>query len=185
MARQGFASIDAMDFPPGSFTAIANTLTRTNLWTQTIWTPIPAADMRAGKVYRLTAGGIISNTATPTTLWTPTFGTSATPSSNLSLGATTTVASPTGLTNAPWYLELIFGFRAIGVAASTATIVGHGNVNIGGGAAAASQTLVMGGTVVTTADNTTAQAVVVDFTWGTASVSNTVTCQGVFLQSLN
>ena len=79
MARQGFASLDVNDFPPASFTPVANSASETNLWTPAIWTPIPANDMRAGKIYKLSFGGIISTTGTPTIIFTPRCGQSTTP----------------------------------------------------------------------------------------------------------
>ena len=185
MARQGFTSADVVDFPPASFAAVANTVTRTNLWTPAIWTSIPAFDMRAGKMYRMTAGGIISTTGAPTVIFNPTFGQSTTPATNIALGASTTTATGTGLANASWFVDFVLGCRQIGVAASTATITGNGSIQIGGPAATASIGLALGGTVVTTADQTTAQGLCLDITWGTASASNTITCQWANVRSLN
>jgi hypothetical protein len=72
MSRQSFVGADVSDFPPSSHTAVANTVTRTNLWVPGIWTPIPAMDARAGKAYQLRCGGIISATASPTIIFNPT-----------------------------------------------------------------------------------------------------------------
>jgi hypothetical protein len=184
MARQGFTSADGPDFPPASFTAVANTLTRTNLWTPNLWSFIPAFDLRAGKAYVLRAGGIYSTTATPTIIFNPTFGQSATPASNIALGVTSTFTTTT-VTNASWHSEFILGCRQVGVAAATSTVTGNGFVLLGGAAAAASAFLACGTTVVTTADQTTAQGLCLDVTWGTAAAGNTITTQWVQLQSLN
>lgn len=184
MSRQSFAASDITDFSPASHTAVANTTTRTNLWVPALWTPIAALDPKPGKIYRLCAGGIISTTATPTIVFNPTFGQSATPASNIALGATTTWTLGT-LSSAPWYAEFILGFRQLGIAASGATCTGNGFVVVGGASGAVGQSVPMGGTVVTTADHTTAQGMVLDVTWGAASASNTITCQWTALQSLN
>ena len=182
--RQTFVGSDIADFPPASHTAVANTVTRTNLWVPALWTPIAALDPRPGKAYLLRAGGVISTTGTPTLIVNPTFGQSSTPGSNVALGATTTFTLGT-LTGAPWYAEFVLGFRQLGIAASGCTCTGNGLFVVGGAAGAVGQSVPMGGTVVTTADHTTAQGLVLDVTWGAASASNTITCQWTALQSLN
>lgn len=182
--RQGFEGMDVNDFPPASFAAIASTVTATQLWTQAIWTPIAANDMRAGKVYVVEFGGIISNTATPTVIFTPCVGTSATLASNISLGASPTVTTVTGLSSSPFYGEFIMGVRALGLAASGATVTGNGYVILGN-VSAASTPIVMGGGILTNVDNTTAQALAVFLTWGTSSPSNTLTCQWALIKSYN
>lgn len=180
--RQGFSGTVLAGPPPSSHSAVANTVTRTNLWVPAIWTPIPALDLAAGRTYRLRAGGIISTTATPTIIFTPTFGQSATPASNISLGGSITLTLGT-LSSAPWKAEFTLIVRSLGVAASTSSVVGSGEIVIGGAAATASQVLAVGGTVVTTADHSSAQGLCLDVTWGTASVSNTVTAQWTRLVS--
>lgn len=184
MSSQRFTSTDVADAPPASNTAVANTTTRTNLWNPALWTPISAFDERAGKAYILRAGGIISTTGTPTIIFNPTFGQSATPATNVALGATTTFTLGT-VTNAPWSAEFILTVRSLGMAAAGATVTGNGWVIVGGAAAAVSQTVAMGSSVPTNADNTTAQGLVLDVTWGAASPSNTITAQWSLLQSLN
>lgn len=184
MTRQSFTAADIADFSPASHTAIASTTTRTNLWAPALWTPIAAYDPKPGKVYILRCGGIISTTGTPTIVFNPTFGQSATPASNIALGATTTWTLGT-LSSAPWYAEFVLGFRQLGIAASGATCTGNGFVVVGGAAGAVGQSVPMGGTVVTTADHTTAQGLTLDMTWGTSSASNTITAQWTCLQSLN
>jgi hypothetical protein len=184
VSRQTFTAADVAQFPPASHTAVANTVTRTNLWVPALWTPVNAFDPQPGKVYELRCGGIISTTGTPTIVFNPTWGQSATPASNVALGATTTWTLGT-LTNAPWDAIFTLGFRQLGIAASGATCTGNGHVIVGGAAAAVGQAVPMGGTVVTTADHTTAQGMCLDVTWGTASASNTITAQWTLLRSLN
>lgn len=184
MGKQSFVSSDVSDFPPASHTPVANTVTRTNLWVPAIWTPIPALDPRAGKMYQLRCGGIISTTGTPTIIFNPTFGSSVTPGSNVALGATTTFTLGTVTTSA-WYAEFIVGFRQIGVAASGSTATGNGFVVVSGAAGAVSQCVAMGSTVPTTIDQTTTQGMCLDVTWGAASASNTITAQWTSIQSIN
>jgi len=185
VSRQSFVGADVSDFPPASHTAVGNTTTRTNLWVPAIWTPVPAMDPRAGKVYHLRCGGIIQTTATPTIVFNFTWGQSATPASNVALGASTTLTLGTIPASSPWYGEFVVGFRQVGVAAAGATVTGNGFVSVAGAAAAVSQIVACGASVPTTVDQTVAGGMVLDVTWGTASVSNTITAQWVLLQSLN
>lgn len=185
MSRQTFTAVDVAGAPPASHTAVANTTTRTNLWVPALWTPIPALDMQAGKVYTLRAGGIISTTGTPTIIFNPTFGQSTTPGSNLALGASQTITLGASLSSVPWYGELRMAVRSLGVAASGSTVTANGFIVIGGPSATASQLISIGGSVPTTADHTTAQGLVLDVTWGTASPSNTITAQWTLIKTEN
>lgn len=186
MSKQTFAASDVAEFPPASHTAVANTVTRTNLWVPSLWTPIPAFDPKPGKAYILRCGGIISTTGTPTIVFNPTFGQSSTPGSNVALGTSTTLTLANNLTAQSWYAEFVFGFRQLGIAASGATATGNGSITLpGGNSTAAGVLLNIGGTVVTNADHTTAQGLTLDVTWGAASASNTITAQWTNIQSLN
>lgn len=183
MGRQGFASMDVNDFPPASFTAVTASATETNLWTPAIWTPIPANDMRSGKVYKVSFGGVFTSTATQGTLtWTPRAGQSGTPASNVTLGASGAVAPAASITAGPWYGEFTLGIRAIGLAASGATGTGNGLVVTHAGTATGTM-YVMGGSVPTTIDNTAASGLIVSLTISVASQS--YTCQWTALRSYN
>jgi hypothetical protein len=184
MSRQTFAGVDLRDAPPGSHSAVANTITRTNLWSPSLWSPIPAIDMRPGKVYQVRAGGIISTTGTPTLILNPTVGQSATPASNVTLGASNAVTLGT-ITNASWYAEFFVAVRALGMAAAGSTVTGNGFVVVNGAAGATAQLIAVGGSVPTNVDDTVASGVCLDVTWGTASPSNSITAQWTLLQSLN
>jgi len=185
MSRQTFAAGDIADIAPASSGAVANTVTRTNLWAPALWTPIAAFDPKPGKAYLLRAGGIISTTGTPTIIVNPTWGQSAVPGTNLALGAGSTLTLGANLTNVPWWAEFLVGVRSLGMAAAGATISGAGQIVFGGPAATASQVLALGGTVVTNADHTTAAGICLDVTWGTAAAGNTITAQIHYVQSLN
>lgn len=171
-ARQGFASMDVNDFPPTNFTAVTASATETNLWTPAIWSPIPANDMRAGKCYKVSFGGVYTSTGTQGVLtFTPRAGQSGTPASNVTLGASNATAPAASLTGAAWYGEFTMGIRSLGLAASGATATGNGFALVQGAAAATGINYVMGGAVPTTVDNTAASGLIVSLTISVASQS--------------
>jgi len=163
---------------PSSFTAVTASATETNLWVPAIWTPIPANSMYAGKIYNIKFGGVFTSTATQGLLtWTPRAGQSATPSSNVTLGASNVTAPPASLTGQAWYGEFTLTVRALGLAASGATVTGNGFVVVQGAAAATGIVYVIGGAVPTSIDNTAASGMIVSLTISVASQS--YTCQWV------
>lgn len=165
---------------PSSFTPVASTNVETNLWVPGIWTPIPANSMMAGKVYRVEFGGIFStSSAAPTSLWTARVGQSATPGSNVSLGASTASTMIASLASVPFYGILIMTVRSLGLAASGATATGNGFVTIGGITTATGIIQAFGAAVPSTVDNTAATGLIVSQTWGTNNASNTLTAQMV------
>jgi len=184
MTRQGFMGMDVNDAPPTAFTAITASATETNLWDPSIWTPIPANDMRSGKAYMLTFGGIQTSTGTQGVLtWTPRVGQSGTPASNITLGASNATAPAASLTNAPWHGQLVLVIRTIGLAAGGATGTGTGYVITQGAAAATGIVYVMGGSIPTTLQSTAASGLIVSLTISVASQS--YTCAYALLQSMN
>lgn len=175
-------NILAQPFPPSSFTAVTASATETNLWTPALWTPIPAFSWGTGSKWELNFGGIFTSTATQGVLtWTYRFGQSATPASNLSLGASNLTAPPASLTNAPFFGFGVCGCRSVGLAAAGASIVGHCFVHVQGAAAATAIDYLAGGTVVATADHTTAQGLIVSLTISVASQS--YTCEYALLDA--
>ncbi|HEY1249178.1 MAG TPA: hypothetical protein VGE97_09335 [Nitrososphaera sp.] len=164
--------------PPTSFTAVNTTNVETNLWVPAIWTPIPANSMTSGKLYQGNAGGVLgTSSAAPTATWTPRCGQSVTPSSNITLGATTGTTMIASLSAVPWTWQFTLNIRNIGLAASGATGTGNGYIVIGGLTTAAGIVQSMGGTVATTIDSTAATGLILSNTWGTNAATNTVTCQ--------
>lgn len=164
--------------PPSSFTSVNTTNVETNLWVPAIWTPIPANSMYAGKLYQGNAGGVLgTSSAAPTATWTPRAGQSATPSSNVTLGATTGTTMIASLAAVPWTWQFTLLIRSLGLAASGATATGNGFIVIGGLTTAAGIVQSMGGTVATTLDNTAATGLILSNTWGTNNANNTVTAQ--------
>src|SRR5205085_5166659 len=57
--------MDVADVNPLAFTAVTASATETLFWQNpAVWTPIPAGDMRGGKAYKVSFGGIFTSTAT-------------------------------------------------------------------------------------------------------------------------
>jgi len=172
------APVGQTSAPPSSFTPVASTNVETNLWVPGIWTPIGANTMAAGSVYQGNAGGVLgTSSAAPTALWTPRAGQSATPSSNITLGATTAATMIASLSAVPWSWQFTLAIRSLGLAASGCTATGNGQIAIGGLTTAVGVVQVMGGTVATTLDNTAAIGLILSLTWGTSQANNTATCQ--------
>lgn len=180
-ANSQFASVVGQgSAAPASFTAVNTTNVETNLWVPAIWSPIPGNDMAAGKVYKIEAGGVLgTSSSAPTALWTPRCGQSATPGSNITLGATTASTMIASLAAVPWYWTFTMVIRSLGLAASGATATGNGFITIGGLTTAVGVTQVMGGAVPTTIDNTAATGLILSNTWGTNAAANTVQAQFV------
>lgn len=165
---------------PSSFTAVGTTNSETNLWVPAIWSPIPANDMQAGKVYMHHSGGIFStSSAAPTSTWTPRVGQSVTPASNITMGASTASTMIASLSNVPFFSQFTFTIRALGLAASGCTATGNGFVVIGGITTATGIVQSIGSTVATTLDNTAATGYILSQTWGTNAAANILTAQMV------
>lgn len=177
--RQGFTSMEQVDFPPANLRAAINTTTtETNLWDPSLWAPIPALDMKAGKSYCVEFGGVMGTTSTPTIAWRARCGTNnSTPPTGTDLGVSPTVTLGT-FTAQPFYGWFTMGVRALGVTAGGATVTGNGFVVMPAAAAATvTPHAVFGGAIPTTVDNTITQGIGVSIIWGTSSASNTLTPQ--------
>ncbi len=134
--------------------------------------------MVAGKVYQGNAGGVLgTSSAAPTATWTPRCGQSATPGSNITLGATTGTTMIASLAAVPWTWQFTMVIRSVGLAASGATATGNGYIVIGGLTTAAGIVQSMGGAVPTTVDNTAATGLILSLTWGTNAAANTAQTQ--------
>jgi len=178
MARQYF--MDLLAEPPlANLTAITAT-TETALWSAAEYTPINARDARPGKIYRVTAGGIVSFATTGTLTITPRLGLTT---SGVTMGASAaqTVQGVT-ITNAAWQLDFVMVVRTLGVAGANSTVMGTGSfVAQGSGAASTGMSVVFGGTAATV-DLTVATGIT--FGW-TLSVAGSVTPQFAMIQAMN
>jgi hypothetical protein len=182
VSRQYFEDV-LVDPPLADLTAVTATA-ETGLWLPALYTPVPAFGQNgptAGKIYRVTAGGILSTAGSGTLTITPRYGLTT---AGVTLGASVAQTVPINLTAVPWALEFTLVFRAIGVTASTSTCVGTGFFASAGTAATAGSAfqLAFGGTTVTTADTTINNGIFIGWT---LSVAGSVTPKYAFIQALN
>lgn len=186
-AEQGFASMDH-DFPSANLRAAINTTTtETNLWDPSVHCTLPVGSIRAGKAWRIGFGGVHGTTGTPAISFRARCGTDNTApptGTDLGVGPTMTLGS---FTAQPFTGQGRFGCRSIGVAASTAWIVGSGFVICAGAAAATTvATCVFGGLVTaTTINQLVAQGLSVSVIWGTSNAANTLTPQDLTFETMN
>jgi len=166
-------------------TAIANqsavtATTETGLWNVAQFTPIPANDARAGKIYRLTASGIYSTGASGTLIITPRFGTTT---GGVTLGASVTQTVPINLTNEAWFMSAILVVRTVGASGTNSTVMLGGMFQGGGiaGTAGSSCDICFGGTSGTV-DVSTASGLFIGWT---LSVAGSCTPQNIVWQSVN
>ena len=195
MPRQGFGAMDINDPNTAAFGAVNTSASELNILgaTQAIinqYCAIPANDARAGKVYQVEAGGVYGNTGTPTIIWTPRWGTSTTPATNVTLGASGTFTTITGTTALPWYLMFTMVIRTSPPGATLGTGYGTGQIALGIPVTSSQfvTDLYMGGTAATidtTGQGTAGCGITMNATWSASSASNTITTQWWLLRSLN
>ena len=178
MSRQYFADING-DTPIANLTAVIATV-ETGLWVVPQYTPINAYEARAGKWWKLTAGGIMSFAATGALTITPRVGTTT---GGITLGPNVVAVTTPGLTTAhPWTMEFNLTCRTIGAAGNNSTFIGTGFFITGTpGAAGAAVAVSFGGTSAS-ADYTVATGLFIGWT---LSVAGTVTPQYIHWQSMN
>lgn len=177
-SRQYFQ--DLLCEPPiANLTAVTAT-TETALWNVANFSPIAANDCRPGKIYRVTAGGIMSWGATGNLIITPRVGLVI---GGATLGASVVALTTPGATTAnAWSLEMIVIGRTVGAPGANSTLIGTGFWVSGipaAGSLPGSQ--VFGGTSAT-ADISIATGIWMGWT---LSVAGTITPQYAFIQSLN
>lgn len=179
MPRQYFASVLA-EPPIANLTAVTAT-TETILWNVSQYTPIAANDAVPGKIYKVTAGGIMSFASTGTLIITPRFG--LTVAAGITMGASVVALTTPGATTAhPWVLEFYCVCRTVGAPGVNSTVMGTGVFHTGipaAGSLPATQTF--GGSSATV-DASIATGICIGWT---LSVAGTVTPQFAFIQSLN
>lgn len=194
-ARQGFAALDTNDVNTAAFAAINTTVAESNIVgaTQGLinqFCAIGANDPKAGKAYKVAFAGQYGNTATPTIIWTPRWGTSTTPATNITLGASPTITTITGVTALPFFGEFVMAIRTAPPGATLGTGEGHGWVALGIPVTSSQyvQMAYMGNTVATidtTGQGAAGVGLSINITWGTSNAANTLTCETFLLQSLN
>jgi hypothetical protein len=179
MSRQYF--MDTLVDPPllNPLAAAIVATTETALWPTALFSPINVGDIKAGKVYKVSAGGIYTTSTSGTLVITPRIGTST---SGIALGANTAVNVPVSLTNVPWYLEFTMVIRTVGLAGTNSTAIGSGFfVGSGAGTVGTALSFAIGGTSATF-DASITQGL---FMGWTLSVAGSCTPQWVLFQSMN
>lgn len=179
MPRQYFAGVLA-EPPIANLTAVTAT-SETILWNVSNYTPIAANDCVPGKIYKVTAGGIMSFAATGALTITPRFG--LTVAAGITMGASVVALTTPGATTAhPWVLEFYCVCRTVGAPGVNSTVMGTGVFHTGipsAGSLPATQTF--GGTSASV-DVSIATGICIGWT---LSVAGTITPQYAFIQSLN
>lgn len=179
MPRQYFAGLLA-EPPIANLTAVTAT-SETILWNVSQYSPIAANEAVPGKVWRLTAGGIMSFAATGTLIITPRFG--LTVGAGITMGASVVALTTPGATTAhAWYMQMMIACRTVGAPGANSTVMGTGFFCSGIPAAGSlPATQVFGGTSATV-DVSIATGICIGWT---LSVAGTVTPQWVTFESLN
>lgn len=126
MGRQLFADGPYVD-PPVAAVAAYTTTTIAPLWPAATFTPIFANDPKAGKIYCVRAGGIITMSVnTCSLLITPKYGTGG-----VALGPGPAQVLPV-MSTIPWYLQADLVFYSIGAAGTNSKAVLSGFMAIQG-----------------------------------------------------
>lgn len=154
-------------------TALANTVTLTDI-SPAPNIVLPANFAEAGTEVEIRAMGEFSTTGTPTLLIGIYYGGVA----GLALAATTAITTASGAASFPWQLDYRGVFRTIG---SSGTINGQGRLYLGTSLVAASVNILPATAAArtVTVDTTSAKAITIGAQWGTASASNTATCNDI------
>lgn len=121
MGRQLFQDGPYIDPQVANGTALVAT-TAEALWIGATFTPIFANDPKAGKIYTIKAGGILSTGASGTLILLPQYGVLG----GTTLGTSQTVTMPINMANVAWRLEMDIVFRTIGPAGANSSCIGTG-----------------------------------------------------------
>lgn len=178
MGRQLFQDGPYIDTHVASGTALVAT-TAEALWIAATFTPIFANDPKAGKIYTVHAGGILSTGASGTLILIPQYGVLG----GTTLGTSVTQTVPINLSAVPWRLEMDIVFRTIGAAGANSTCIGTGVFRSAGTAATAGSAfcLTFGGTSASV-DATINSGITIS---KTLSVAGSITTQYAYIFSRN
>jgi hypothetical protein len=121
MGRQYFQDGPYIDPQVATPSALISTSAEA-LWIGATYTPIFANDPKAGKIYTIKAGGILSTGASGTLILIPQYGVLG----GTTLGTSQTVTMPINMTAVAWRLEMDIVFRTIGAAGANSTCIGTG-----------------------------------------------------------
>lgn len=162
MGRQLFTEGPYMD-PPVAAVAAYSTLTISPLWPMAQFSPIFANDPKAGKIYTIRAGGIVTmSVATASLIITPKYGTGG-----VVLGASPAQLLPV-MSNIPWFLEADLVFYSIGATGANSKAVLSGVMHMQGTIATAGTgtTIPFGSTAAVSVDATTNAGIEINTTLG-------------------
>jgi hypothetical protein len=145
MARQYLQDGPYIDPPVTSPLAADVATTAVSMWSGAQFTPLFANDAKAGKIYVIEAGGLITTAATGACTIAPGLGAS---SPGTTLGSSIAQTVPVSSLSGPWFLRFVGVVRTIGAAGANSTMMGEGLFQAGGVAATANSGLqiTMGGT---------------------------------------
>lgn len=159
--------------------AVANTATETVIFPDTT---IPGGYMADGRLFRLTAFGVLSTTGTPTMTFAIRWG----GVSGTLLFTTEAITNGSGVTNANWRISALIQTRGNG---SSGSVIVAGECDIHTSATAVARNIAgvsgFDAMAAVTADLSIDQALSLTAKWSAASSSNTLTGKLLVLESLN
>ena len=140
---------------------------------------IAANRLFPGAMLRVIACGRFSTTGTPTLNLGVYYGGSG----GTALATTGAITTTSGVTNVPWWLEVIIQCRAIG---TSGTLFTQGLVHgISGTTGVSVVPIPASAPATVTVDTTAAKTIDITGTWGTSSASNTITCHMLSVEGMN
>ena len=145
MGRQLLQDGPFVDPPVTSPLAADVATTAVSMWSGNDFTPLFARDAKAGKIYVIEAGGLITTAATGALTIGVGLGTT---SPGTTLGSSIAQTVPASSLSGSWYLRSTWVVRTIGAAGANSTIIGNGFFQSGGVAATSNSglDLTFGGT---------------------------------------
>src|SRR6266536_3129453 len=102
MARQYLYDGPFIDPPVADALSANAATTAVSMWDGAVFTPLFANDAKAGKVYIIEAGGLITTGASGALTMTPGLGTT---SPGTTLGSSIAQTTPVSSLSGPWYLR--------------------------------------------------------------------------------
>jgi hypothetical protein len=122
MGRNLYGDGPLLDPPVSSLGPFTSTSAEA-LWLGSQYTPIFANDPKAGRIYCVRAGGIMSTGASGTLILIPQYGALG----GTTMGTSQTVTVPINMASVPWYLQFDVVFRTIGATGgANGTAIGTG-----------------------------------------------------------
>lgn len=162
----------------GAGTALSNSTSPTDISPAPQYMSQTYGPTYVGQRWRFTGYGIVSNTSTPTLNLGIYYG-GASGTALCTTGAVTTTGS---LSSYWWRIQVETEIRSIG---SSGTAWSQGWFDNPTTATAVTRLQMSATSQTVTVNTTTNSALTVGATWGTASSSNTITCEGFIVEQMN